>query len=159
MDTFDKLPRGGRLSWILTKYFPFLYQGLVKVMQRSLKGSPEKLLASFKPKLPPPDYAVLEAPGRMEIYRQSAIEALYQGTRGATWDVQLYLRQWDFSLNEIQMPITMLYGEQDKNVPLDLARQIAANLPQAQLMIFPNEGHISVAINQIDVIAKVLVGD
>ncbi|EKU97785.1 hypothetical protein Lepto7375DRAFT_7028 [Leptolyngbya sp. PCC 7375] len=30
-----------------------------------------------------------------------------------------------------------------RNVPLDLARRVAINLPQAQLMILSDEGHIS----------------
>lgn len=157
MDTIDKLPRGSRWSSTLMKQFPLLYRGLLKVMQRSLNNSPEKLLASFKPKLPSSDYAVLASPGRMEAYRQAAIEALRSGTRGPVWDVQLCLRKWDFSLDEIQMPITLFYGEQDKNVPLDVAKQIAASLPKARLRIFPDEGHISVAVNQIEAIAKVLV--
>ena len=159
MDTLDKLPQFNRWSWILMKQFPLLHRGVLKVMQRSLNNSPEKLLASFKSQLPPSDYAVLESPGRMDVYRQAAIEALRSGTRGTAWDIQLYLRRWDFSLDEIQMPITLLYGEEDRNVPLNLARRVAASLPQAQLMILPNEGHISIVVNQIEAIAKVLVGD
>lgn len=62
-------------------------------------------------------------------------------------------------MDEIQVPITLFYGEQDRNVPLDLARRVAMSLPKAQLMIFPNEGHISVVVNQIEALAKVLVGD
>lgn len=126
----DNLPQFNRWSWILIKQFPLLHRGLLKVMQRSLNSSPEKLLASFKPQLPPSDYAVLESPGRMEVYRQAEIEALRSGTQGAAWDIQLYLRKWDFSLDEIQTPITLLYGEQDRNIPLDLARQVAVSLPK-----------------------------
>lgn len=159
MDTIDKLPRFNRWRWILMKQFPLLRRGSLKVMQRSLNSSPEKLLASLKPHLPPSDYTVLESPDRMEVYRQIAIEALRSGTRGSVWDTQLYLRKWDFSLDEIQMPITLFYGEQDRNVPLDLARRVAESLPQAQLRILPNEGHISVAVNQIEAIAKVLLGN
>ncbi|NEQ45013.1 MAG: alpha/beta hydrolase [Leptolyngbya sp. SIOISBB] len=159
MDTRDKLPKANRLRWILMQQFPWLHRGSLKVMQRSLNNSPEKLLASFKPHLPPADYAVLASLGRMEVYRQIATEALRSGTRGAAWDTQLCLRKWDFSLDEIQMPLTLFYGEQDQNVPLDVAKRVAASLPQARLMLLPNEGHISVAINQIEAIAKVLVGD
>lgn len=80
MDTIDNLPPFNRWSWILIKQFPLLHRGSLKVMQQSLKSSPERLLASFKPQLPPSDYAALESPGRMEVYRQTAIEALRLGT-------------------------------------------------------------------------------
>ncbi|MBW4539123.1 MAG: alpha/beta hydrolase [Myxacorys chilensis ATA2-1-KO14] len=159
MDTINNLPQFNRWSWILLKQFPLLHRGSLKVMRRSLNSSPERLLASFKPQLPLSDYAVLESPGRMEVYRQAAIEGLRSGTRGAAWDIQLYLRKWDFSLDEIQMPLTLFYGEEDRNVPLDLVRRVAVSLPQTKLMIFPNEGHISVVVNQIEAIAKVLVGE
>ncbi|MEM9215281.1 MAG: alpha/beta hydrolase, partial [Cyanobacteria bacterium P01_F01_bin.150] len=83
---------------------------------------------------------------------------LRSGTRGTLWDLQMYFRKWDFSLDEIRMPLTLFYGEEDRNVPLGLVRRIAATLPTAKLVMYPNEGHISVVVNQIEAIAKVLVG-
>lgn len=56
------------------------------------------------------------------------------------------------------MPLTLFYGGEDRNVPLDLVKRIAATLPTTKLVMYPNEGHISVVVNQIEAIAKVLVG-
>jgi pimeloyl-ACP methyl ester carboxylesterase len=159
MDTIADLPKFNRWIWILIKQFPLFHRVLLKFMRRSFNRSPEKLLATFKKQLPSVDYTVLEPPGRMEASCQASIEGLRSGTRGSAWDIQLYLRKWDFSLDEIQMPLTLFYGEQDMNVPLDLAKQVASTLPTAKLVIYPNEGHFSVVINQIEAIAKALASE
>ena len=55
------------------------------------------------------------------------------------------------------MPLTLFYGENDRNVPLGLVKEIVATLPTANLVMYPNEGHISVVVNQIEAIAQALV--
>lgn len=128
----------------------------MKLTQRSLNAPPDKLLETFKKRLPPADYAVLKLPGRMKKSCEALNEGLRSGTRGTAWDLQLYFRTWDFSLDEIRMPLTLFYGEEDRNVPLELVRRTAATLPASKLVMYPNEGHISVVVNQIEAIAKAL---
>lgn len=148
-----------RWSLILIKHFPWLYQVLMKLTQRLLNGPPDKLLETFKKRLPAADHAVLESPGLIKKSCEALKEGIRSGTRGTAWDLQLYFRKWDFSLDEIRMPLTLFYGEEDRNVPLDLVKRIAATLPTTKLVMYPNEGHISVVVNQIEAIAKVLVGE
>ena len=148
-----------RWRWLLIKQFPWLYQASMKLTQRSLQGSPDKLLETFKKTLPAADYAVLKSPGRMKKSCETLIEGLRSGTRGAAWDLQLYFRNWDFRLDEIRMPLTLFYGEEDRNVPLDLVKRTAATLPTTKLVMYPNEGHISVVVNQIEAIAKALLNE
>ncbi len=157
--TTADLPKYNRWSWILIKHFPWLYQASMKLTQRSLHGSPDKLLETFKKTLPAADYAVLKSPGRMKKSCEALIEGLRSGTRGTAWDIQLYFRKWDFSLDQIRMPLTLFYGEEDRNVPLDLVKRIAATLPTIKLVMYPNEGHISVVVNQIEAIAKALLSE
>ncbi|MDV2991259.1 MAG: hypothetical protein N4J56_000913 [Chroococcidiopsis sp. SAG 2025] len=126
---------------------------------RSLNGPPDKLLETFKKTLPAADYAVLKSPGRIEKSCEALNEGLCSGTRGTAWDLQLYFRTWDFSLDEIRMPLTLFYSEEDRNIPPALVKRIAATLPTNKLVMYPNEGHISVVVNQIEAIAKVLVSE
>jgi pimeloyl-ACP methyl ester carboxylesterase len=80
------------------------------------------------------------------------------GSKGAAYDGRLYFQEWDFSLDEIQMPLTLFHGEQDRTVPIAHVKRVVPNLPTAQLVTYPEEGHISLIINQFERIAKVLVG-
>ena len=148
-----------RWSLILIKHFPWLYRASMKLTQRSLNSPPDKLLETFKKRLPAADYAVLKSPGRMKKSCEALNEGLRSGTQGTAWDLQLYFRKWDFNLDEIRMPLTLFYGEDDRNVPIDLVKQIAATLPTTKLVMYPNEGHISVVVNQIEAIAKALLSE
>ncbi|MEL7523103.1 MAG: alpha/beta hydrolase [Cyanobacteria bacterium J06553_1] len=148
-----------RWGLILIRYLPWLYRASMKLTQRSLNSPTDKLLKTLKKTLPAADYAVLKSPGRIEKSCEALNEGLRSGTRGTAYDLQLYFREWDFGLDEIRMPLTLFYGEEDKNVPLELVKRTAATLPTAQLVMYPNEGHISVVVNQIDEIAKALLNE
>ena len=157
--TASDLLKYKRWDLLVIKYFLWLYRVSMKLTQRSLNAPPDKLLKTLKKRLPAADYAVIKSPGRIKQSCETLNEGLRSGTRGHAWDLQLYFRKWDFSLDEIRMPLTLFYGEDDRNVPLELVQQISATIPTAKLVMYPNEGHISVVVNQIEAIAKVLVGD
>jgi pimeloyl-ACP methyl ester carboxylesterase len=159
MDYIEDMPTASRLLWFLAKKSPIFHKILLKVMLRSLQGSPEKLLATFKKQLPPVDYAVVESPERMKPFAQTSLESMREGVKGATKDLQLYVQEWDFSLDEIQIPLTLFHGGQDMNVPIVAVKRVMASLPTARLITYPDEGHISLIVNHIDAIAKALVGE
>lgn len=148
-----------RWGLVLITYLPWLYRASMKLTQRSLNGPPDKLLKTLEKTLPAADYAVLKSPGQIEKSCAALNEGLRSGTRGTAYDLRLYFKEWDFGLDEIRMPLTLFYGEEDKNVPLELVKQTAAMLPTAKLVMYPNEGHISVVVNQIDAIAKALLSE
>jgi pimeloyl-ACP methyl ester carboxylesterase len=159
MDSLADLSLLNRWIFTLARIFPLLYRGFLKLMLPFYKGDPAKILATFKNQMSAADYAVLKPPHRIEAYCKSVIEAMYQGTKGPAWDVQLYLRPWDFKTEEIQIPLTFFHGEQDKTMPIALAKRYIDRLPTAQLFTYPDEGHISVAVNQFEAIVKALKGD
>jgi pimeloyl-ACP methyl ester carboxylesterase len=156
MDSLADLPMLNRWIYTLARRFPLLYRGLLKLMLPFYKGDPAKVLATFKKQMSAADYAVLKPPHRIEAYCKSTIEAMYQGTKGSAWDVQLYLHPWDFKTEEIQIPLKFFHGEQDKTMPITLAKRYIDRLPTAQLFMYPNEGHISVVINQFETIVQAL---
>ena len=159
MDLNEDLPIISRFMWFLAKKTPALYQIWLQLLAQSLKGSPEKLLARFEKQFPPADYAVLAQPDRLQPFCNTTLEAVRKGAKGTAYDVQLYAHEWDFNLEEIQMPLTWFHGEQDRNVPITLIKRVAAGVPTIQLITYPQEGHISLSINQFEAIAKVLVGE
>ena len=79
--------------------------------------------------------------------------------------VEAYLRQQQAimgrpdsrpGLAAIRCPTLMLVGEQDKGTPPELAREIAAGIPGARLVIVPDSGHLS-TIEQPQAVTKALV--
>lgn len=147
------------LFWNLAGKAPFLLPVMLKMMSVSPKGERgrERILAQLKKSLSASDYAVLAQPGRMDAFLQAFSETMYQGVKGPVWDARLYVREWDFSLSEIRIPLKVFHGEQDMNVPLALARRVIGNLSSAQLITYPEEAHLSTYCSQFGEIAKALV--
>lgn len=157
VDAIEHFPRATRFAWMLMRRFPWLNVGLLKLQTKSFKESPEQLLAHFKKRLSAVDYAALKSLDRIQTLHQISTEAMLRGIKGVAWDVQLYLQEWDFGLDEIQMPFTFLHGEQDKTIPIEIAKRVVTTLPTAQLITYPEEGHLSLILNKFEAISKALI--
>jgi pimeloyl-ACP methyl ester carboxylesterase len=145
------------LLLIVASKAPFLLPAMLKISNLSFQGSPEKILAQMKKSMSTPDYNALAQSGKMKVFLQPSIEGLRRGTKGAAWDLKLSAHDWDFGLNEIQIPLILFHGEQDKSVPVEnVRRKISSYLPTARLVTYQDEGHISIIINRYDEIFKAL---
>jgi pimeloyl-ACP methyl ester carboxylesterase len=149
------------LNWSLAIHAPFLLPLMLKVslaMPTDERGR-EKMQAQQKRVLAAADAVVLAQDDRVEAFINMINEAMVQGVKGSVWDIRLYVRDWDFRLNEIQMPLKLFYGELDTNIPMVVVRRAMRDLPTAELITYLDEGHFSTFINHFDDIAKALVGE
>jgi pimeloyl-ACP methyl ester carboxylesterase len=121
-------------------------------------GDIAKIRQQMMRSMPPGERAYFERPGRLEAFVASTVEATRQGVRGMAWETHLYARPWDFRLEEIHFPVHLLHGEADLNVPVAVARKVAAVIPDCQATFFPAEGHISTLTNHLDEIFSILEG-
>jgi len=137
---------------------PFILKSMIKIMS-SPKGGSEQDSAPPNKIMPAADHAAMAQPGRTASFQRSLSEALKQGSKGVTWEMRLYVREWDFDLAEIQIPLTLFHGAQDRNFPLAFVQRVANSLPRAQLETYPEDGHISTFTNHSDEIAKALLPD
>jgi pimeloyl-ACP methyl ester carboxylesterase len=116
-------------------------------------------LANFKKQLPAVDYAILSSSTqRLNAIRESAIESMQQSIKNVALDAIIYVYLWNFSAEEIKIPIQFFHGELDTRVPISMARKTVDRLPMTTLTTYPNEGHISILINQLETIARSLQG-
>jgi pimeloyl-ACP methyl ester carboxylesterase len=149
------------LNWSLAIHAPLLLPIMLKVslaMPKDERGR-EKMLAQQKKTLAAADHAVLAQPGRLEAFIQMLTEAMVHGFKGSVWDIRLYVREWDFSFSEIQIPLKLFYGEQDMNIPLVVVRRAMRDLPTVELITYPDDAHFSTLINHFGEIAQALVGE
>jgi len=138
------------LLWRSAKHAPVLLSCLFKLLRpmiRSPKNDDERALAQHDKAVP-----------LSEVFPQVVSEAMRQGSKGLVWDARMYVREWDFDLAEIQMPLNLFHGEQDKNVPLALVQRVANSLPSAQLQTYPEDDHVSLS-RHFDEMAKALMPD
>ena len=153
----DNMPFVNRLFLILAGRASPLLRLLLKAMGGSSAGEREKELAKLKARVPPADYAAFAEPGRIEALHEMMRECMRRGTKGPAWDMRLYMREFDFKLDEIRMPLKLFHGERDVNAPIALVRRMVAELPSAQLVTYENEAHFSTLCNHLDEFARALV--
>jgi len=151
------------LMWQVALRMPFLLKFVVKIMVKLMSQDPKD---DYDENSPPPndimpavDHAAMANPERMANYQKTLMESVKQGVKGAAWDIRMNVREWDFDLDEIQIPILLFHGELDKNMPLASVQQTANQLHDAQLVTYPDDGHISTFANHSDEIAKALLPD
>jgi pimeloyl-ACP methyl ester carboxylesterase len=95
---------------------------------------------------PPADRAVLAEGDTASILNQTIADAMRNGAPGARRDLSLYTHDWGLDLTAIRMSIQIWHGTDDGTVPIDHARWLAAQLPNAHLTELPGQGHYSVPI-------------
>ncbi|HVJ79548.1 MAG TPA: alpha/beta hydrolase, partial [Planctomycetia bacterium] len=149
----NNLPFPNRLTMFLARRAPWLLRLLLGMMGGVAQGDREKELAQMKKRVPEADYMAFAAPGRLEAFGRTMQEAMLQGAGGAALDLGMYVRDFGFELDEIRMPLALFHGERDVNAPMPMVRRALAAMPQARLIAYPDEAHLSTFCNHIDEIA------
>jgi pimeloyl-ACP methyl ester carboxylesterase len=147
---------GDALISFVSGRLPYTLLWPLRLMQRlppGLRGRTLKLLRAF---FPAPDRAQLRQSWRLDALMSSTREALRPGLRGAATDMRLIERRYDFDCAKIRMPVQILHGALDRNVPLALVQAYVKKLPAAQLTVFPQEGHLSTLCGHFAEIAAAL---
>jgi len=57
-------------------------------------------------------------------------------------DARLFGRDWGFRLADVKVPVRWWHGDADPIVPLGAAQTAAAHLPDAELIVRPDESHL-----------------
>lgn len=130
------------MFWFVAEKLPFLLPFLLSTMKSSPKESRQKVFEKAKKMMPEPDYNALIQYDRAEILAKALDEAL-MNKKGVTCDLRLYLKKFNFNLPEITFPITFFHGEIDKNMPVELVKKMVIQMPNAKLITYKNDAHLS----------------
>ena len=149
-DTRACLPVMNRLMWGLAARSARLIGLLLTLTIPKAQVDISKVRKQMMRSLPPVEAVVFEKPGRLEAFMASGAESMRHGIHGIAWDTHICARPWDFRLEEIRFPVRLLHGEADMNVPVAVARKVAATIPGCQATFYPGEGHFSTVINHFD---------
>lgn len=91
------------------------------------------------------DQAVLGNPAHRERLAVMLGHAMAPGIEGMTDDVLAYTSQpWGFEPGDVRQPTLLVYGADDVLVPEPHGRWYEQRLPQAELRMLPDSGHLSV---------------
>lgn len=139
-----------RIAWIA----PWLLRIPMGQMARALKKDAVGAMKKSAVELPAPDRAIIGNSELLDVFVADTVEAFRQGTRGPAWEGALYARPWGVPLQDSKVPVGFWQGEMDVNVPAEMARWQASQVPGARLTMIPGEGHISLAYHYLDKILR-----
>ena len=114
---------------------------LTTLMAKGLVKKPEQYLDHIHAKLCKTDQQALCEPELLDNFQLALSQAFKQGPKAFTEEQLLFSESWHFSVRNISMPVTLWHGEEDCHVNIELARKLAATLPNGKLEAMKNYGH------------------
>jgi pimeloyl-ACP methyl ester carboxylesterase len=105
--------------------------------------------------LPPGDQRVFDDPAMRRMFLDDIIRGSRRHMEALVLDGILFGRPWGFALREIRVPVRFWHGDADNIVPLSHGEHMAAHVPDSELRVRPEEGHLgglAVALEVLDAI-------
>ena len=99
--------------------------------------------------LPPADAEALHNAAAFDICFESQRKAWSGRADGVIVDARIYGQPWGFQLEEINVPVRLWHGIQDRAFSVRLAEGIATRLPNCRAHFLQNEGHYSTPIRHM----------
>lgn len=144
-ELMKNINEGTRKFLTMPRESPFasrLFLGMMMGLMPRL--APKQFIAGAASVLPETDRAIVDSdPEFQQGFIRMVREATRQGTRGAFHESLLSVTERGFRLEDVQMPILLWHGEQDQNIPVEMARYVDSVIPKCEAKFYPNEGHLS----------------
>lgn len=134
-----------KLMLNLAKTFPVLLKLLLKIQVKRLDKNPKKVLNGFLKIMSQPDQEILKNDAVMKVLENTFKEAFRNGSKGVTYEISnLLVKNWEFELNKIQVPVTFWQGKKDNNVPFQWAQYMSSKIKGSHLKEYPKKGHLMI---------------
>jgi pimeloyl-ACP methyl ester carboxylesterase len=115
---------------------------------REAKLDAEGLIELLRTLLGPEDLAVLT--GEFAEYMlEWQTTGLEPGVEGWLDDDLAFVRPWGFELTEIECPVLLLHGGDDRFVPVSHGRWLAARIPGVEARITSDDGHLTLLVRRM----------
>jgi pimeloyl-ACP methyl ester carboxylesterase len=146
-----------RALLFLTRRTPWLASALLKLS--IVNASNARLLRAVMRSFPPADRSVLAEWGPPDLALAFVREALRQGTAGCILDYRIFGEPWGFSLEEIEIPVQIWEGADDRTGPPGYRDFLQRHIAHATVIVVPGEGHLSLLPHQAPAIFATLLDD
>ncbi len=121
-----------------------------------LDEDPASLLGEFE--LSEADQTVLQDQIVQERMRKSFREALASGVWGWVDDDLAFVKPWGFEVEEIRVPVQVRYGAGDVLVPAGHGEWLARHVPNANLIVDHDAGHLSTPDEHLERLRLLVAG-
>ncbi len=133
---------------------PIIRSALRSVVGPLIARHADRFVAALAKSSAPPDRPTLSQRDTQMQIAASFREGLRWGGAGAARDLELYAAPWGLPLHCVTAPVDLWHGEEDRIIPVRIARKLAGQLPTVTSRVLHGEGHYSVPINHLTTILR-----
>lgn len=123
----------------------------------ALMGFPVRFRSILLKLLQPCDADSLRDIAAFEACFESQRRAWRGSAVGVMTDAQIYGEPWGFPLEEIAVPVRFWHGVKDRSFGVEVAKSVAARLPNCSARYVENAGHYSLPIRNMHDILRDLI--
>jgi pimeloyl-ACP methyl ester carboxylesterase len=117
---------------------------LLDPLRDELLADPLASIRATMAEAPADDQAIMSDPAWQAVFAHSVREALAQGTGGWVDESLSLANDWpEIDLSAVTPSVTWWHTQADRNCPLDSARALVDQLPNARLNVWPDGGHLA----------------
>lgn len=146
-----------RLSLGLASKYPCVGEWLFKNLAGPvLKSRPQTILRLLSISCARADQVVLRRNEVKCTILSSFREAFRQSAAGPAHDLVLLASPWGFRMEDIDVPIHLWHGTEDRTVPVLFSHRQAETLPYCSSRFISGEGHFSLPVNHMQEILETL---
>lgn len=132
-----------RTWWAIARHRRAI-RALDGVMAHAVRVRPHDVVDRHAQKAPPPESRRLREPDVLADMVQAYRQALAQGAGAVAHEHHLLASSWGFSLDDVECPVRLWHGEDDRLLRAENSRWLASQLPHADARIVPGAGHFMV---------------
>jgi pimeloyl-ACP methyl ester carboxylesterase len=131
---------------------------MARAGDRFAEATPENIIKIFAGLLSQVDKDALGDDAARSVLALACRQAFANGWRGFFDDDRAFFRSWGFDPSQIEIPVTLWYGDQDLMVPPSHGAWLARHVPEVVVNHVREDGHLSVVINHLDELASEISG-
>jgi pimeloyl-ACP methyl ester carboxylesterase len=126
----------------LARIAPPLARLAIKQATRTAERNPDKFDQDFEKELSGPDRELFSDAAIRTRIRELFLESTRQGPTGVAHDYAIWGKRWGFPFEQVELPVRLWHGDDDAIVPLHHAEHVSERLPNGDLRVLKDEGHL-----------------
>jgi pimeloyl-ACP methyl ester carboxylesterase len=132
-------------------------RALLDAKRESLLADPLAGMRGAMDGAPADDLEIMSDPAWQAVFARSVTEALGGGSGGWLDECLALANDWpEIDLSAVAPSVTWWHTQSDRNAPIDAARALVDQLPNAHLTIWPEGGHLAAYRHEGEVLDELL---